>query len=82
MRKFTFSFALVCTVAVAAFVGGCNKNSEKCCKDGDAACCKDKAAAVKTDAQATPAADGTCSKSCTKSCTGEKKTCPVTGQSN
>ena len=79
MRKFTTSFALVCTVAAAAFLGACNKNSEKCCKDGEAACCKDKAAAVKTDSQATPAATPG---SCSKSCTGEKKTCPMTGQSN
>jgi hypothetical protein len=77
MRKFTFAFALICTVAAASFLGACNKNSDKCC--GDSATCKDKAAAVKTDAAATPAADG---KSCSGKCTGEKKTCPATGQSN
>ena len=77
MRKFTFSFALICTVAAAAFLGACSKNSDSKCS-GDGACCKDKAAAgsVKTDAMATPATSGT---GCSGKCTGEKKVCPVTG---
>ena len=76
MRKFTTSFALICTVAAAAFLGACSKNSDgKCSSDG--ACCKDKAASgVNTDAQATPATGTT---GCSKSCTGEKKVCPATG---
>ena len=77
MRKFTFSFALICTVAAAAFLGACSKSSDAKCS-GDGACCKDKAAgAVKTDAQATPATGAAgCSSKCTA---GEKKVCPVTG---
>ena len=73
MRKFTFSFALICTVAAAAFLGACSKNSD--CK-GDGSCCKDKAA-VKTDSQATPATGA--ATGCSSKCTGEKKVCPVTG---
>jgi hypothetical protein len=63
MRKLIFSFGVICTVAAAAFIGGCSKNSEGCCGD------KDKAS-VKTDAQATPAG-----KSCSGSCTGDKSKC-------
>jgi hypothetical protein len=76
MRKFTFSFALICTVAAASFLGACSKNSDGKCS-GDGACCKDKAASgsVKTDSMATPATGSGCS----KSCTGEKKVCPATG---
>ncbi len=85
MRKFICSFGLVCTVAAAAFLGGCNKNSDKCC-DGDKAQCAEKAGSVKTDAQATPAATPGCCKEKAaaggKCCNGEKKVCPSTGQSN
>ncbi len=83
MRKFTFTLGMICTIALASFVGGCNRNSDTKCS-GDGACCKDKAAGVRTDAQATPAASGTCTKtgSCSGKCTGEKKVCPMTGQSN
>jgi hypothetical protein len=79
MRKFTFAFALVCTVAAASMLGACNKNSDKCSD-----CNKDKAA-VQTDAQMAPAGSKSCSGSgsnCAGKCTGEKKTCPATGQSN
>ncbi|HVU62908.1 MAG TPA: hypothetical protein VHC70_02935 [Phycisphaerales bacterium] len=67
MRKFIFSFGVICTVAAAAFMGGCNKNCESCCD-------KDKAA-VQTDAQGMPAGK-TCTGQCDKSkCTAGSKCC-------
>ena len=74
MRKFTFSFALICTIAAASFLGACSKNSDSKC-NAEGACCKDKAA-VQTDAQATPAAGAT---KCSNKCTGAAKVCPATG---
>ena len=62
MRKFGFS--VLCCVAAAAFLGGCNKNEDKCCGSSE---CKDKAA-VKMDAGATPASDA----SCASKCSGQK----------
>ena len=82
MRKFICSFGLVCTVAAAAFLGGCNKNADKCCEGGDKAACQEKAAPVKTDAQTPPAATPGCCKDKAAGCSGEKKTCPSTGASN
>ena len=64
MRKFGFS--VLCCVAAAAFLGGCNKNEEKCCGS-----CKD-TAAVKMDAGATPASDASCASKCKSQCTGDK----------
>ena len=65
MRK--FGFGVLCCVAAAAFLGGCNKNEDMCC-GGD---CKDKAA-VKMDAGATPASDASCASKCKSQCTGDK----------
>lgn len=66
MRKFGMS--VLCCVAAAAFLGGCNKNEDKCCSGTE---CADKAA-VKMDAGATPAADSTCASKCKSQCTGDK----------
>jgi len=60
MRKFTFAFGAVCTVAAAAFLGACSKDSD-CCKD------KDKAS-VQTDSMATPAGSSKCSGKCDSGC--------------
>ena len=66
MRKYTFAFGAICTIAAASFLGACAKEGE-CCKD------KDKAS-VKTDAMATPSSTGKC---CKDKAAGE---CPMKAQ--
>ena len=54
MRKYTFAFGAVCTLAAAAFLGACAKDSEcSGCKD------KDKSS-VKMEATATPSGSSSC----------------------
>lgn len=64
MRK--YGIAALCCVAAVAFLGGCNKNQDKCCGS-----CKDKAA-VKMDAGSGASAEGKCAKSCASKCAGDK----------